>query len=330
MKPLARLVRRHSTLIGVAATTVIVLVGAALGYTTWPARRPRTQVRNPAQLPARQWRQAVRETKAAISNKDLGMLAAGVAYFMTLAAFPMLAAAAALYAAFVTPAEMLAAAQRLGQYLPPELGTALTNQLTMLAAQPQHSLQAGLLALAVALFGASSGAQNLIRALNHSYDVLETRGFIRLRLISLIFIAGALVAALPLAILLLFNSGWLSLLRWPLFAVIITLALAIIYRYAPNRRKPRWQIVSWGGTAAAMIWLLGTGLFFVYLRYFANFSRTYGVFAGLIIFMTWLNISAFIVLIGAEVNNRLERQTDQAPQTIQANRSRNRRASSSA
>jgi membrane protein len=94
--------------------------------------------------------------------------------------------------------------------------------------------------------------------------------------------------------------------------LIVALFLAVFYRYGPNRETPYWQWVSWGSVLASVLWLGVTALFFVYARYFADFSDSYSVFAGIIVLMTWLNLTAFIVLLGAEVNNRLEKQTSEA------------------
>jgi membrane protein len=103
---------------------------------------------------------------------------------------------------------------------------------------------------------------------------------------------------------------FLSIVRWLLLIGIIMLALAALYRYGPNRQNPKWQWVSWGAIAATMLWLLATIAFFVYARYFAHFSDSYSLFAGIIVMMTWFNLSALTFLIGAEVNHNLEKQTN--------------------
>jgi len=86
-------------------------------------------------------------------------------------------------------------------------------------------------------------------------------------------------------------------------------SLSVFYRYAPDRGNPHWQWVTWGSCIATAIWLVGTTLFFIYARYFAHFTDSYSIFAGIIVLMTWLNLTAFAILIGAEINFRLENQT---------------------
>lgn len=295
---------------------VIIVVSAIVASVFMSTKQRKTELEDidqadtPAELPASEWKRALLETKTAIANKNLQMFAAGVAYFATLAFFPTLVAIVSFYGLFAAPTDVVHAAQASKQYLPPQVSELIIGQLLPLAHAAKTSLGAGIIATLIALWSASSGAQNLIKALNNSYDVTETRGFFKLRAISLGLVLGLIVLGLPVFGLLLLQHGWLSVVRWPLLALIAAVALAVIYRYAPDRRNPKWQIVSWGGGAATLIWLIATVLFFVYVQHFANFSRTYGIFAGLIILMTWLNLSALIILVGAEVNNRLERHVD--------------------
>jgi membrane protein len=103
-------------------------------------------------------------------------------------------------------------------------------------------------------------------------------------------------------------------LRWVLIVAIMAVALATFYRYGPDRKNAKWQWVSWGAAAAIIIWLIGTLLFFFYAQNFGSFGENYGVVAGLIILMTWFNLSAFIFLLGAQVNHGLERQTAKTTQ----------------
>jgi membrane protein len=270
--------RRNGRLYGYAVLGVVTLTWVSAGLvrrrlrhsngqpdrTSAPAASPADPVA-PTDLPARTWRRALNETRKAIGDKDLSMLAAGVAYYGTLAFFPALAALVAIYALFVGPDQVIAAADTAGHYVPAQMASLLSQQIVI----------------------------------------------------------GVILFALPIAVLLIVQPAWLQSLglpgllangfgigRWVLLTILISLALAVFFRYAPNRREPRWQIVSWGGVSATIIWLLGTVAFFLYVQYLANFSKTYGIFAGLVILMSWLYLSSLIILVGAEVNNRLESATE--------------------
>ena len=86
-------------------------------------------------------------------------------------------------------------------------------------------------------------------------------------------------------------------------------ALALIYRFGPSRVAPQWRWISWGSVAAALLWLAGSALFSFYAANFGNFNATYGSLGAVIGFMTWLWISAIVILLGAELNAEIEHQT---------------------
>ena len=89
--------------------------------------------------------------------------------------------------------------------------------------------------------------------------------------------------------------------------VVLGFALALIYRYGPSRREPRWRWITWGSAMAAVMWLAVSGLFSWYAANFGKFNETYGSLGAVIGFMTWLWISAIVILLGAELE--MEHQT---------------------
>ena len=163
----------------------------------------------------------------------------------------------------------------------------------------------------------------MIDALNVVYDEQEKRGFIRLNLLSLAFTIGGIAAlllmvsavvAFPLA---LDHLGprhrkanrSSSLARWPLLFVVLLTALAILYRFGPSRRAARWEWLSVGTLAAALLWIAGSALLSWYLSNFGNYDATYGSLGAAIGLMMWMWMSAIIVLCGAELNSEIEHQT---------------------
>jgi len=94
--------------------------------------------------------------------------------------------------------------------------------------------------------------------------------------------------------------------RWPLMYLVLTLALAIIYRYGPSRESAQWRWITWGSAIAALLWLAVSGLFSWYAANFGNFNETYGSLGAVVGFMTWLWISAIVILLGAEIDADLE------------------------
>ncbi|MGY4568443.1 YihY family inner membrane protein [Bradyrhizobium sp. USDA 3256] len=87
------------------------------------------------------------------------------------------------------------------------------------------------------------------------------------------------------------------------------MALALIYRYGPSREARRWRWITWGSAAAAVLWLGASALFSWYASGFGKFNETYGSLGAVIGFMTWLWISAIVILIGAELDAEMEHQT---------------------
>ncbi len=101
----------------------------------------------------------------------------------------------------------------------------------------------------------------------------------------------------------------MKLIRWPILAIVVMGVLALLYRWAPSRDAPKWSWVSPGSLVAALLWLIGSALFSVYIDNFGSMSKTYGPFAAVVTLMLWLFLTAYIVLLGAEINSESELQT---------------------
>jgi membrane protein len=130
-----------------------------------------------------------------------------------------------------------------------------------------------------------------------------------------VLVALAVVVVLPLA-LGLFGAATqtervLSILRWPVLLLAVILALALVYRFGPSRRVAQWRWVSWGSVVAAFIWIGASMLFSWYVASFDSYNRIYGSLGTGIGFVTWIWLSAIVVLIGAELNAETEHQTAQ-------------------
>ncbi len=97
--------------------------------------------------------------------------------------------------------------------------------------------------------------------------------------------------------------------RWPALLIILTLALSAIYRYGPSREAALWRWITWGGVVATILWLAASALFSWYTANFGSYNETYGSLGAVIGFMTWLWISAIVILLGAELDAELEHQT---------------------
>jgi hypothetical protein len=76
----------------------------------------------------------------------------------------------------------------------------------------------------------------------------------------------------------------IKIARWPALLIVITLALAILYRYGPSREKPQWRWITWGSAVAAVSWLVISILFSWYAENFGNYNKTYGFLGAIIAF----------------------------------------------
>lgn len=149
------------------------------------------------------------------------------------------------------------------------------------------------------------------------------RGFFRRLFVSLAFTLGAVlgfIAVVVLGIAVPVALAYLSLgnaaeivvlvLRWVLLWSIAVFGLAVVYRFAPDRNRPRWSWVSWGSAIAATLWLAGSLLFALYVREFgSSYGETHGALGGVVVMLLWFLLSAYLIILGAEINSEMERQT---------------------
>ena len=277
----------------------------------------------PSAIPVRGWRDVALRVKREIKRDDVPLLAAGVAFFALLALVPALVALVSLYGLVADPADIQRNVDDVLAAAPAEVRDLVESQLSSIVDSSPQGLRLGALAgLVVALWSASSGMKHLIAAVNRAYGEDETRGFIRLRGLSLILTVGAVVALLVALCALIVAPNSLSdegstgvlrttllVVRWPLLAVAAMCGLAVIYRYAPNRAEPRWNWVSIGAVFATVVWLAASVGFSIYSANFGRYNETYGALGAVVVMMLWLYISAYATVAGAELNAELERQT---------------------
>jgi len=159
-------------------------------------------------------------------------------------------------------------------------------------------------------------------ATNIAYGEREKRGFFMQILLSIAFTLAAIVAflillmlgiALPVGLRILGTSQWaqdlIAALRLVLLWVLALLGLAVVYRYAPSRERAQWRWLTWGSVIAATLWLGATALFAVYVRTIGSYGKTYGALGSVIVLLMWFYIASFVVVLGAEINAEMERQT---------------------
>src|SRR4051812_19709642 len=288
----------------------------------WSASRGR-EAHAPREIPTPGWRDILWRVKDRISRDNLSIIAAGVAFYALLAIFPALIALVGVYGMIFDPQQVGEHLSMLTAVLPGEAATLIGDQLAEVTTMEKTSLGVGsIAAILLALWSASAGMRTLMTALDVAYGEQEERGTIRFYGTSLLLTLGAVfggliaiatVVAIPVALRLLGLDERLenivSYARWPLLAVVMLIGLAIVYRYGPDRAKPMWRWVSWGAIAATVLWIGGSALFSLYVTKFGDYNKTYGSMGAVVILMTWFLLTAYMFLIGAEINAEMERQT---------------------
>lgn len=280
----------------------------------------------PQQIPRSGWRDILLRVKGELTDDNVGIIAAGVAFYALFAIFPALAALVSIYGLFADPVQVEQQFAAISGILPQEGRELLITQLKDVTASAQDTLGFGaVLGIFFALWSAKQGINALITALNIIYDEQDKRGFIKGNLLSLTLTASAvvfgvvvigLVVGVPALLGHLGSLGnivksLIAILQWPILAVLVIVALAVIYRLGPDRSKAQWKWITPGAMVATILWIIGSILFSLYVANFGDYNKTYGSMGAIIILMTWFYLSAYVVLLGAEINAELEHQTKQ-------------------
>jgi membrane protein len=281
------------------------------------------RARSPFSIPWAGWKDILWRTYERSNDDRLLATAAGVVFFGLLAVFPAVTALVSSYGLFADPSTIGANLQALALMLPEGSFQIVQDQIARVLDKGSTALGwTFLFGLALAVWSANAGVKAVIDALNVVYEEREKRSFIGLNLLSLAFTVGGIAAlllmvsavvAFPLA----FDRLGLppdsqfivSLARWPLLFVVLLTALGILYRFGPSRDPARWEWLGIGTLAAALLWIAGSATLSWYLSNFGNYSATYGSLGAAIGLMTWMWMSAIVVLFGAELNSEIEHQT---------------------
>jgi membrane protein len=283
----------------------------------------------PWQIPGRGWADILRRAWKKAQKKDLSLVAGGVTYYLLVALLPTLVALISLYGLLTNQTDVTRNLQSLTYILPSSAVRVIGDELRQLVSASSKNFGLGvIISIAIGLWSGVRGMRAIMMALNIAYGQPEGRSFIRFNATALLLtvvaitgglIALALVTVLPLAL----SEGdfhgpwsWIGLvIEWPILIICSMGMLALLYRYAPDQSKPEWKWASPGVIAATILWVTGSILFTTYLYHFGSYNKTYGSLGALLVLLTWMWLSAFVVLFGAEINREAERQTrkDAAP-----------------
>ncbi|MGH8012744.1 MAG: YihY/virulence factor BrkB family protein, partial [Candidatus Binataceae bacterium] len=257
------------------------------------------------------------------NDKNLSLLAAGIAFYAMLAIFPALAALVALYGLLANPASIQHEITAIRGVMPAQAQKLIGTYLTSIVSTSPSKLGIGLMvSVVVALYYARSGTVSLIEALNVTYEEEEKRGILHFEMVEIVITVGAaafviiallLIAAWPAALRFLPFSGGArtigAIVPWPILIALLAAALAATYRFAPSRHQAKWRWVSWGAVAASALWIAGSMGFTFYVAKLGNYGKSFGALGAVVVLLTWLYLTAYAILIGACLDAEMERQT---------------------
>ncbi|MCO5090432.1 YihY/virulence factor BrkB family protein [Bosea sp. (in: a-proteobacteria)] len=308
-------------------------IGVAFGYlsglvTERLGRRRREAVRGrlaktPLQMTWLGWKDVLLRFGGNVAENRLSSLAGAVAFFTLLSLVPALSLLVTIYRYFTDPATIAGQLDTVTTMLPQAARELIHEQAMRLSAQSGVALSLTFyVSLAVAAWSANAAVKALFDALNIIYREAEKRSFLKLNAISLVttlsgvvllVVALTIIASLPVVTALFpFHielERLIRLIRWPAFFVVATFSIAVLYWIGPSREPMRFVWVMPGAVAAALLWGAASYLFSWYVSTLGNYTAAYGSLSTVVVFMTWLWLSATIVLAGAELNAELEHQT---------------------
>ena len=217
-------------------------------------------------------------------------MAAGVVFYGLLALFPAITALVSSYALFADAKTVNDHLAFLSGFLPQGTFSIVQDQVGRVLAKGDMKLGGAFLgSVLLAIWSANGGVKAIIDALNVVYDEKEKRGFFKLNAVSLAFTVGGvigilaaigLVIVIPIVLSMIGLGSATAMLirfgRWPVLGVILLVALAILYRFAPSRRSPKWRWISVGSIVATLTWMVGSGLLSFYLTNFGHMTRPTG------------------------------------------------------
>jgi membrane protein len=282
------------------------------------------QARSPAEIPAPGWKDIAKRTYKRVWDDNVGLVAAGVAFYSFFALLSLLGLIVLAYGFVADPATVIEHMWSLTAILPSDVAKIIGDQLMTSVQASKGTKGFGiLLACLVATYGGTNGAAAVITALNIAYEEKEKRSLFRFYLLAVGMTLGALLVALcalagtaalallqrilphasPAAVIAGKFAGYIAL---TLFAALVASAL---YRFGPSREDAQWKWITPGSTFAAVTWLLLTIAFGFYVSHFTNYHASYGSLGAVVALLTWAYFSAYAFIIGAELNSEIEHQT---------------------
>lgn len=280
-------------------------------------------VDSPWKFKGKDWWAVTKRVFWASQHDNVGVIAAGVAFFSLLAVFPLISAALSTFSFFADPGDVDGITDTVAALMPGEAFNILENQVeTVLSANLETVSFGIILSLGFALFSAGAGIRAMMRAMNVAYEEIESRNPAVFFFFGLLMTIGSLVfvwlslfviigvpAALTYANLDETARLAARFLPWILLVSVFSFACGVMYRFGPSRRPARKRWLYPGIGFALVSWLAISFSFSKFVQAFGRYNEVFGGLASVIILLIWLWLTAMVVILGAQINSELERQT---------------------
>ena len=279
---------------------------------------------SPLAIPWAGWRRVLRRTAREIVSDRISLVAAGCAFYGTLALFPAISMLVSIYGLAFDPVTVEPQLVLLQDLLPPMAFRLIEDRVHELVSRPQMALTLSLtVSTAVTWWSAATGTKSILAALNMAYEEQEARSFVRFQVtafaMTLVALLGAafglaLLVGMPtiLAVLGVMTRDAAVLVQGTslgLLLAFVVASLAVLYRFGPSRQPPRWRWVIPGAVTATVLWLAASLLFSFYVGHLSSYDAMYGSLGSVVGVMMWFYVTGYVVLLGAELNAELELQT---------------------
>ena len=252
-----------------------------------------------------------------VSERNVGLVAAGIAFYALLAIFPGVAALVAVWGLMSDPMVVETQLDLMREFLPDEAFSLLTGQVDRLVSTHERALGlTTIVSMGVTLWSARLGVGAMIMGLNVVHGVPHRSGLghavmaivLTVALIGVAVVALITVVVLPL-VLAFFPLGGLAfwvlrVANWLVVLAVVAGGVALVYRFGPNL-SPRVRWLSPGLWLAVGLWVAASLGFSWYMAHFGDYGAVYGSLGAVVALLMWFYISAFAVLLGAVLNARM-------------------------
>jgi membrane protein len=314
-------------------------VGASKRLADAPSPEDDRKPDKPQHLDKPSWKLVFKRTMREFSTDKCTDIAASLTYYGILSLFPGLIALVSLLGVVGQGKSATNAMMGIIKQVAPGSTAQLLQGPIQNAVNSPASGFALVAGIVLAIWSASGYVGAFSRAMNRIYEIDEGRPFWKLKpqqlLVTVITLVLVTIVALALVVTgpvtkavggaLGLGSGiqiaW-EIAKWPVMLIVVIVIIAILYYAAPNARQPKFRWISMGAVIAIVVLAIATFLFAFYVATFANYEKTYGPLAGVIVFLLWVWIANLALLFGAEFDAETERGRElqagmEAEETIQ-------------